>query len=685
MTNTNVLSQNPLLLASPNKHKAISFPDIRPEHFLPAIDQAIQEAKLKFEQIKSQSAPPTFENTLLALETLSEKIELISGVFYNLLSAETNESLQALAKEMGPRLSNFSSDISLDSKIFARVKTLFENRTQLGLNTEQSELLDKSYKEFVRNGALLSETQKNRLREIDETLSKLGPEFSDNVLKDTNSFEFWETDLNRLKGLPESALEAAALAAEEKGKKGQWLFTLQAPSLLPYLQYCENREGREKLHRAYNSRAFNTASDNQKNILELIRLRHERAQLLGFKNHAEFVLERRMAESPERVRSFLEPLLKSYKLAAEKDLKMLETFAKSKSFPSPIQPWDVGFLIEALKKEKFNFDEEELRPYFKLENVEAGAFEHARKLYGLNFKASSEYPVYHPDVRVFEVWENNDKDFVGLLYADFFPRAGKRSGAWMTNYLEQGLYQGKVTRPHVSVVCNFTKPTASKPSLLTFDEVRTLFHELGHALHSLLSKCTYRSLSGTNVYWDFVELPSQVFENWTQETESLRIFAKHYLRQEPIPDALVQKIKETSKFLSGWYGLRQSNLSTLDLAWHTVEPSQIRSVPEFELETLKNSTLIPPVQGTNVSCSFSHIFAGGYSAGYYSYKWAEVLDADAFEYFKERGLFDAEVAGKFKEHILSRGGTEHPMELYKRFRGREPDPKALLRRDGLAE
>jgi peptidyl-dipeptidase Dcp len=514
-------------------------------------------------------------------------------------------------------------------------------------------------------------------------LSTLGPKFGENVLKATNAFELELTTEDDLVGLPESAKEACAAAAEAKGKQGTWLVTLQAPSMIPFLQYSEKRELREKIWKAYSSRAFKDEFSNENTIKEIVSLKYERANLLGFPTHAHYVLDKRMAGNPEKVNAFLQKLLKASKPAAERDLAEVQEFAKSIGGPDTLLPWDFAFYSEKIKEKKFEFSEEDLRPYFKLENVIAGVFEHASKLYGLKFTASTDYPVYHDDVMTYEVYDESSNDFIGLFYADFFPRDSKRGGAWMTTFYEQGLFQGEVMRPHVSIVCNFTKPTKDKPSLLTFMEVQTLFHEFGHSLHGLLSQCKYRSLAGTNVLWDFVELPSQILENWTLEKESLDLFAKHYETGELMPKELAQKIKDSSKFLAGYSSLRQLNFATVDMRWHTTVPDKITSVDEFEAEATKETTLFDKVPGTNFSCAFSHIFAGGYSSGYYSYKWAEVLDADAFEMFKEKGLFDASVAKSFKENILMKGGTEHPMKLYKKFRGREPDPDALLRRDGL--
>jgi peptidyl-dipeptidase Dcp len=591
--------------------------------------------------------------------------------------------MMKLAPEVYQRISAFSSDISLDPVLFSRVQSVYSQREQLGLAGEQSRLLENTYKSFVRNGALLSEQEKAKIRQIDQELAALSPQFSENVLKATNVFELWITNPQDLEGLPEGALEAAAIAAKNKGRESQWLITLQVPSYLPVLTYAKNRALREKVWRASGSRAFRDSFDNQEIVKKTVQLRAERAQLLGFKNHAEFVLSERMAKNPDTVIQFLNGLLAASKEAAHKDLEEVKKFALDRDGLNDFKPWDFSYYSEKLKETKYAFNEEDLRPYFQLENVVEGVFTHARKLYGIIFKENNKVEPYHPEVKAYDIIEEKTGRYLGLFYTDFFPRETKKGGAWMTSYRDQGLFQGQIRRPHISIVCNFTKPTDTKPSLLTYDEVRTLFHEFGHALHGMLSECNYRSLSGTNVYWDFVELPSQIMENWVGEKEGLDIFAKHYQTGEPIPAELVAKLKKSQKFQSGSSCLRQLQFAFLDLTWHTTDPSLLTHVDQFENETTAPFRILDKVEGQNSSCSFSHIFAGGYAAGYYSYKWAEVLDADAFEFFLEKGLFNPEVAQKFKENILQRGGTEHPMDLYKKFRGREPDPQALLRRDGL--
>jgi peptidyl-dipeptidase Dcp len=676
-------SVNPLLQTFGTKYGAIPFPEIKTEDYLPALEVALKTSRANIEKIRDNGTPPDFENTIVALETATEASDLVAEIYFNLLSAEADEAMHALAKEISPRLADFSNDILLDEKLFERVKAVYEKRSSLGLTPEQMKLLEKNYKGFVRNGGLLDATKKTKLRELDQELSKLSPQFSENVLKATYGFELEIDNESDLKGLPESAIEAAALTAKQKGKDGHWIFTLEAPSYVPFLTYAAKRELREKLWRAYNSRAYAGPHDNREILKRIATLRHERAVLLGFDAHADYVLQERMAEEAGRVKSFMERLQKVAKPAADREIDEVRALMKELDGRDDLMSWDFSYYAEKLKERKFKFNEEELRPYFKLENVIQGIFEHARRLYGLSFKALEGIPVYHPDVKVFEVKDDTSGALVGLFYADFFPRPTKKQGAWMTPLREQGLFGGEVRRPHVAIVCNFTKPTPTKPSLLSFNEVRTLFHEFGHALHGLLSECTYRSVAGTNVYWDFVELPSQIMENWTLEKEALDIFAHHFETGTKIPAELTQKIKKSASFMAGYATVRQLMFGTIDMAWHAVDPSQVKDVEAFENKALADLQVLPHVAGTAISTSFGHIFAGGYSAGYYSYKWAEVLDADAFEMFKERGLFNREVAQSFRKNILSKGGTAHPMELYKSFRGREPDPDALLRRDGL--
>ncbi|HEY8399914.1 MAG TPA: M3 family metallopeptidase, partial [Cytophagaceae bacterium] len=577
----------------------------------------------------------------------------------------------------------YSNDILLDEALFQRVKSVYEKKDQLILSAEAQTLLDKTYKSFVRNGANLSEEKKNRLREIDKELSQLSLQFGENVLKETNEYQMEVTDEKDLSGLPEQVKEAAAMTAKERGKEGSWIFTLQFPSYIPFMTYADNRALREKMFRAYGSKAFKgDDKDNKEIILKMVRLRKERANLLGYKSHAHFVLEERMAEAPDKVMDFLNNLLKYAKPVGEKEVQELTKYAQAKDGLDQLKRWDVAYYSEKLKKEKYSIDDEMLKPYFKLENVIDGVFKVAGKLYGLQFKELDNVEVYHPEVKVYEVLDELGQH-TAVLYADFFPRPGKRNGAWMTSFRGQKKVGNENIRPHISIVCNFTKPTNTKPSLLTFNEVTTLFHEFGHALHGILADTKYESLSGTSVYWDFVELPSQVLENWVYEKESLDLFARHYETGEPIPIELVQKIKESATFMEAYQTVRQVGLAKLDMGWHIEEVERVNDVAEYERELNEDTDLLPSVEGTNTSCSFSHIFQGGYSSGYYSYKWAEVLDADAFEFFQEKGIFNKDTADLFRKHVLSAGGSEHPMVLYKRFRGKEPSPEALLRRSGI--
>lgn len=677
------MTDNPLLKISDLPNHAPAFDAIKNEHYMPAVEAGIEEARANIEAIKNNPDEPDFENTIVALENASETLGQVTSVFYNQLSAMGGDELHELAEKIGPVSAAFSSDVMLDEALFARVKAVHDKMDTLGLTAEQTMLLEDSYKDFVRSGALLDEDKKARLREISQEMSTLSPSFMNNVSKSSEAFELVIEDESDLAGLPDTAIDSAAHAAAEKGYDGKWLFTLDYPSFGPFLQYADNRELREKIWRAFSNRAYGDDWDNCDNILKIVALRHERANLLGYDTHAHYVLERRMAETPQAVFDFLNQMKDAYKPAAEKDLKDLQDFAKEHGLEDDLKQWDIGYYAEKLKQKLFNFSSEDFRPYLQLDKVLDGCFTHFSKLFGLRFEQSSKYPTWHEDVKTFDLYNADDDSFVGTLYADFHPRTGKKPGAWMTSYRAQGLFNGKVERPVTAIVCNFTKPTGDKPSLITHGELTTLFHEMGHAIHGLLSKVTYRSLSGTNVLWDFVELPSQVQENWCYEKETLDMFAAHYETGEKIPEELIEKLRASMTFMVGWGGLRQNALATLDMAWHSQDPSGITDVAAFEDEATKDVSLFARAAGP-VSSSFSHIFAGGYSSGYYSYKWAEVLDADTFEFFLEKGLYDQDVAQKYKDEILTRGGSQHPSILYRNFRGRDADPKALLRREGLA-
>lgn len=669
---------NPLL----ESFDTAPFSKLKNEHFLPAIQELIAITKSEIDRISCNADTPTFENTIEALAYTGSKLDRATSIFFNLNNAETSEEIQKLAQDISPMISEFRNDLLLNEKLFERVKLVYEQSDQDKLTSEQRMLLEKQYKDFARNGANLSDSQKSELRTIDTSLARLKLIFGKNVLAETNKYELHIKDPEDLSGLPDGVVEAASNLATEKDKDG-WIFTLEYPSYVPFMKYSKNRDLRRKLALAFGSKGFhNDEHDNQKNILEIVRLRHKRANLLGYPSHAHFVLEERMAETPEKVQSFLLDLLDKAKPAAQKEFTELQEFAKNIDGIATLQKWDGAYYAEMMKKEKFDLDDEMLKPYFKLENVIEGVFRISEKLYGLTFEEVFTIDKYHNDVKTYIV-RDGDKELNSILYADFHPRPGKRGGAWMTSFKPQQILNGINERPHISIVCNFTKPTANKPSLLTFNEVTTLFHEFGHALHGMLANTTYKSLSGTNVYWDFVELPSQILENWCYEQEALEMFAIHYQTGEMIPMELIHKIKESATFHEGMQTLRQLSFGLLDMTWHGSDPTPIENVKSFENSVMSRTDLYPVVAENCMSTSFSHIFQGGYSAGYYSYKWAEVLDADAFAFFKEKGIFNREVADRFKELILSKGGTQDPMELYVKFRGKEPDPEALLKRAGL--
>lgn len=663
------------------KHNTAPFSQIKLEDYKPAFIENIAQAKAEIDAIITNSETSTFENTIVALDFAGEQLDRLSSIFFNLNSAETCDEMQKIAQEVSPLLTEFSNDISLNEDLFKRVKAVYDQKDSLTLTTEQATLLDKKFKGFSRNGALLNEEDKLKLREIDTELAKTKLTYGENVLAETNNYQLHITNEEDLKGLPDGAKEMAASLAKSKGLEG-WVFTLDFPSYLPFVTYVENRELRKEIAIAAGKKSFqNNEFDNKENVKRIVELRHKRANLLGYKSHSDFVLEERMAQNPEKVQSFLNDLLEKAKPAAQKEFAQLTAFAKELDRIDQLEKWDGAYYSEKLKQKLFNFDDEILKPYFKLENVLNGAFTVAEKLFGITFKEVFDIDKYHEDVQTFEVLDFEGK-LVAIFYSDFFPRKGKRNGAWMTSYKPQYIKDGINERPHVSIVCNFTPPTETKPSLLTFNEVTTLFHEFGHALHGMLANTTYQSLSGTSVYWDFVELPSQVMENWCYEPEALALFAKHYETEEIIPQEYVEKIKESASFLEGMATLRQLSFGILDMTYHG-KSQTIEDVKAFEKQAMAGTSLYPDVEENCMSTSFSHIFQGGYSSGYYSYKWAEVLDADAFAYFQEKGIFNKEVATKFKDNVLSKGGTELPMELYKKFRGQEPKADALLKRAGL--
>jgi len=669
---------NPLL----TRFDTAPFSKIKNEHFKPAILHAIEEARKEIDAITANPDSPDFYNTIEALEFSGLQLDRVSAIFFNLNSAETNKEIQKIAQEVSPLLSEFSNDIMLNEELFKRVKAVYGEKERLSLNEEQQTLLDRKYKSFSRNGANLTGDKKKRLREIDAALAKLKLTFGENVLAETNRFEMHLTEEKDLEGLPEGEKDAARQLADSRGKTG-WLVTLDYPSYIPFMKYAKNRELRKQLSVAFGSKGFHGDElDNRENVLQIVRLRHERAELLGYESHAHYVLEERMAENPAKVYEFLNELLEKAKPAAESEFRELQDFAAELDGISQLEKWDGAYYSEKLKQKLFNLDDEALKPYFKLDQVVDGVFKVAEKLFGLKFMEVDDVEKYHEEVKTFRVFDPED-NFVSLFYADFHPRTGKRDGAWMTSYRSQYRLGGEQIRPHISNVCNFTRPSGEKPALLTFNEVTTLFHEFGHALHGMLADTTYPSLSGTSVYWDFVELPSQIMENWCYEKEALELFAFHYKTGELIPMELVKRIRESASFQEGMATLRQLSFGFLDMSWHGADPRKIRDVKAHELKAFEGTQLYPDPPDTCMSTSFSHIFQGGYSSGYYSYKWAEVLDADAFAYFREQGIFNREIADKFREHILSKGGTENPMDLYKRFRGRAPKIEPLLERAGL--
>ena len=677
-------AQNPFLQAYKTPHETAPFDKIKNEHYLPALKAGIDAGKKEVEKIIKNPAQPTFANTIVALERSGELVGKVTSVLFNLTSSQTSPELQKIAREASPILTAYSNDITLNDKLFGRIKKVYDQRASLKLDTESRTLLEKTYRRFARNGANLNATDKDKLRKIDIELSELSLGFGENVLNETNEYELLVTDQNDLAGLPDYAKEAALAMAKEKGKTG-WLFTLQAPSYLPFIQHADNRELRQKIWTASNQKGFKgDKNDNKAIVGKIVALRYERAVLLGYKTHADFVLQESMAGSAERVTKFLDELVTYAKPVAVAEMAELTAYAKKQGFAGDrLQPWDSAYYSEKLKKEKYALDDEQLKPYFKLENVLDGIFTVANKMYGLSFKENKDIPVYNPEVKAYEVFDEKGK-FVAVFYGDYFPRASKRGGAWMNDVQAQKTVDGVNIRPHIVNVCNFTRPTDTKPSLLTFDEVTTLFHEFGHALHGMLADGQYESLTGTAVFRDFVELPSQVMENWCYEPEALQLFAKHYQTGEVIPADLIKKIRESQNFQSGLFNLRQLRLGLLDMVWHNNAPLGV-GIADIEKGLDARVNLFPTVSGTAISPAFSHIFAGGYSAGYYSYKWSEVLDADAFEYFKEKGIFNREVAASFRANVLSKGSSQSPDELYKKFRGREPSPKAMLRRSGLMQ
>ena len=678
-------AQNPFFEPFDTPHGTIPFDRIATGHYAPAIREGIARQNKEIDAIINNPEPATFQNTIVALEKSGRLLQQVENVFGNLLSAETNDAMQELAKELMPLLNEHANNISLNERLFARVKAVYEQRQSERLSAEQLKLLEDTYDGFIRSGVNLQGADKEKYRELSQKLSLLTLQFSENNLKETNDYLLVLKDKAQLEGLPQTAIDAAAETAQEKQTEG-WAFTLQAPSYVPFMTYAANRDLRKELYLAYNTKCtHNNACNNLDIVKQLVNTRLAIAQLLGYKDYASYKLERRMAQNSGNVYRLLNRLLEAYKPTALQELAEVQALAKEEQGEDfVVMPWDWSYYSQKLKDRKFSLNDEMLRPYFELENVKKGVFGLATRLYGITFKKNADIPVYHKDVEAYEVFDK-DGSFLAVLYTDFYPREGKRSGAWMTSYKEQWTDEttGENSRPHVSLVMNFTKPTQNKPALLTFSEVETFLHEFGHSLHGMFANTTYASLSGTNVYWDFVELPSQIMENFATEKEFLHTFARHYQTGELIPDELVRRIKDSANFNVAYACLRQVSFGLLDMAWYTRTAPFEGDVRAYEKQAWAPAQVLPDVSEACMSVQFSHIFAGGYSAGYYSYKWAEVLDADAFSLFQEKGIFNTDVAASFRENILSKGGTEPPMELYKRFRGQEPTIDALLTRNGI--
>jgi peptidyl-dipeptidase Dcp len=680
--NQNTMNVNPLLTEFNTPHHSIPFNTIKPGDFTPAFDSAFKIAAKNADAIVTSPEAPDFNNTIVALEYSTEKVDQLSQILFNLNAAETNPEIQNISREIAPRLTDFQNDITLNPVLFSRVKKVYETADRAKLTGEQSELLDKTYKSFIRNGSNLNDTDKEKYRAVTKEASELSVLFSENVLAETNAFILQITDTADLAGLPADVITAASEEAANRKLEG-WVFTLQYPSYVPFMKYANNRDLRKKMLIASGTRGMNgNKNDNRDLIKRLTALKLEEANLIGFPTYAAYVLDNRMAETPERVNTFLKELSDAYLTPAKKDVEEVCNYSKTLGADFELQRWDWSYYSEKLKEEKYTLSDEVTRPYFELSRVQKGVFNLATKLYGLTFKPINDVQVYQSDVKVYEVYDENNK-FLALLYMDFFPRESKKDGAWMTEFIQQHTKDGVDIRPQVSLVFNFTKPTQEKPSLLSYDEVKTMLHEFGHALHGMLSQVNYASLSGTSVYRDFVELPSQIMENWAEQKEWLDEVAVHYVTGEKMPEEILHKIIESKNFNEAYAACRQISFGLIDMAWYTLAQPYDGDVELFEKKAMKPVDVLPPMQGIAISPSFNHIFGGGYSAGYYSYKWAEVLDADAFSLFLEKGIYDKETAKRFRECILSKGGTAHPMKLYVDFRGREPSIDALLIRSGV--
>ena len=671
-------NNNPLI----NSTEITQFDRFELEHFMPAINHAMHISRKKVKDIMTNNSPANFGNTILALELSAQDLHRIVSIYYVLYGVHSDDVYKELAQDISPKMAEFKNDIILNKTLFEKVKYVYDHASELNLDGEDLRLTQETYNKFIKNGSLLDTDQKIELREIDKELSALKPKFTQNLLNATKKYELHIGSHKQVQGIPESVLEIAAAKAKENDKDG-WIFTLDAPVYTPVMTYAEDRILREKMHRAFNSRANGGEFSNKNIIKRITTLRNERANLLGLESHAHYMVQNRMAQTPEKVNDFIEDLLSKSLPKAKKELHEIKIFARDKDNIDQLNPWDLAYYSGKMKKHLYGFDQEDLRPYFKVEYVVEGVFKVASMLYGLKFEELKDIPIYASDVKVYSTTDSDDR-FLGFLYMDLFPRKTKRGGAWKTVLQHQGLINGKMKRPHVLVAANLTPSTPSLPSLLKLSEVKTIFHEFGHALHSLLSECKYASLSGTQVYRDFVELPSKIMENWITQKDCLLLFARHHKTDEPIPEELIEGIIAAKKYNAGINMLGQLRLSILDMAWHSADPSGIKDISTFEDSVVSRTRLFPKIDGTNISCKFNHIFSGGYSAGYYSYKWSEVLDADAFELFKMNGIFDQETANRFRECILIKGNTQHPMDLYRAFLGREPDAGALLERQGLA-
>ena len=676
--------ENPFLTESKAPFGAPEFDKIKNEHYLPAFEAGIAEAKAEIDAIVANQEEPTFENTIEAMDYAGETLNRVASVFYNLMEANTNDEMQQIAEQISPMLNEYSMYVSLNADLFAKVKSVYEKKDELGLEKDQLKLLEDNYKSFVRGGANLSDEDKELYSKWSEELSLASLQFSKNVLAATNAYTLHITDSADLAGLPEFVKTMAAETASEKGLEG-WAFTLDAPSYSPFLKYSEVRNLRKDMWTAYNTRAIGGEFDNTDVVKKIVDLRIRIANILGYETYADYALEERMAKDKATVNGFIKELLDPSMEFAKKDVADVYAFAKKNGFEdSQLMPWDFSYWSEKYQQAEYSLSAEELKPYFQLESCIDAVFGLATRLYGISFTELDNVPVYHEDVKVYEV-KDADGSHLALFYADFFPRASKRGGAWMTDFRGQSIRDGVEYRPFISTVMNFTKPTADAPALITHDELTTFLHEFGHALHGMFAEGRYPSLTGTSVSRDFVELPSQIMENWAFEPEYLNSFAKHYQTGEPIPAELIEKIVAAKNYLAGYAQVRQLHFGYLDMAWHSLTELPAEGTVEFEQKTLAPYAVMPSVEGSAFSCSFSHIFSGGYSAGYYSYKWAEVLEADAFSLFKEKGIFNTEVSGSFRENILSKGGTEEASVLYRNFRGHDPEPQALMEKLGLVK